>query len=41
MLLTKREEQLLKAFLHVGKLSMQDMKSYRSHLEQFIGLYQI
>lgn len=25
MLLTKREEQLLKAFLHVGKLSMQDM----------------
>ncbi|WP_128836693.1 transcription antiterminator [Streptococcus sp. DD11] len=26
MLLTKREEQLLKAFLNVGKLSMQDMK---------------
>ena len=25
MLLTKREEQLLKAFLHMGKLSMQDM----------------
>ena len=25
MLLTKREEQLLKAFLHIGKLSMQDM----------------
>ena len=25
MLLTKREEQLLKAFLNVGKLSMQDM----------------